>query len=200
MLEIWRDIKDYEGLYQVSNLGRVKSLERLIKKRNGFRRIPETVLTTIKTEKGYLRVGLWKNGKCKKHSVHRLVGIMFSDMVEWTESAKNRPFEELEINHKNEFDKTNNCVINLQWCTNEDNLFYGTRIDRITEKLTNHPNTSKSIIQYTLDNQFVAEYPSIAEAYRQTGILSSYICKNLKGYEKYPSAGGFKWVYKTTQT
>ena len=194
MLEIWRDIKDYEGLYQVSNLGRVRSLDHYVNGYNGLKLKKGKILKGVLNQYGYLYVSLHVNGLLKHFRIHRLVAMAFPDLVDWTEGAKGKPFDEIVVNHKNEI-KTDNRVDNLEWCTNEDNHFYGTCIDRIRESNINNPKTSKSVVQYTLDGQFVAEYPSISEASRQTGILSSYICKNLKGYDKFESAGGYIWKY-----
>lgn len=195
MTEIWRDIKDYEGLYQVSNLGRVRSLDKYVNGYNGLKLKKGKILKSVPNQYGYLYVTLHKNGLSKHFRIHRLVAMTFPDLVGWTEDAKGKPFDEIVVNHKDEI-KTNNCVDNLEWCTNEDNHFYGTCIDRIRESNINNPKTSKPILQYTLDMVFVAEYPSIAEASRQTGIRSSYICKSLKGYDKFQSAGGYIWKYK----
>ncbi len=120
MIEIWRAIVGYEGLYQVSNWGRVKSLK------YG----KERILKSGKNTSSYLIVRLWKDGKQKCFLVHRLVGMAFPDMVGWTEDAKGRPFEELTINHKKEFEKENNHVSNLEWCDRKYNNNYGTRTER----------------------------------------------------------------------
>ena len=76
-MEIWKDIPNYEGIYQVSNLGRVKSLERKSKYRNGFRLIKEKFLKLIKGKRGYLRVSLRKDGVLKIKKVHQLVAMSF---------------------------------------------------------------------------------------------------------------------------
>ena len=105
--EIWKDIKGYEGLYQVSNLGRVKSLPRKNHPKEEFRNLsPDS--------KGYLRVNLFKNNKGKTHKVHRLVAEAFIP------NPNNYP----QVNHKDE-NKANNNVDNLEWCTNKYNVNYG---------------------------------------------------------------------------
>lgn len=106
MHEEWRDIEGYEGLYQVSNLGNVKSLN------YGRSKIRKPV----HTKNGYIDMMLCKNGKCKHHLVHRLVAIAFIP------NPDNLPF----INHKDE-NKHNNRANNLEWCTREYNSNYGTR-------------------------------------------------------------------------
>ena len=105
MNEIWRDIKDYEGLYQVSNLGKIKSLKR--QGTNGG------ILKAVKTKNGYLHIELSKNKKLRTFSVHRLVTEAF------IENTENKP----QVNHK-DGDKTNNCVSNLEWCTAQYNIDY----------------------------------------------------------------------------
>lgn len=192
--EVWRDIKDYEGLYQVSNLGRVKSLERYVKFNDGrITHYKEHILKQGKGTKGYLMVVLHKNGVGKTLKVHRLVAMAFPDLVDWTEEAKGKPFEILQVNHKDEL-VTNNCVDNLEWCTNDYNTHYGTHYERISNSLTNHPKKSKPVKQYTMDMGFVAEYPSIAEASRQSGIQQNSISLCCQG--KLKSAGGYIWKYK----
>lgn len=105
MIEEWVDIIGYEGLYQVSNLGRVKSL------RNNIIRKP------VSNRKGYKQVGLWKEGEVTHPSIHRLVALHFLEVPS--------NYEEMEVNHKDE-DKTNNRADNLEWCTREYNQQYGT--------------------------------------------------------------------------
>jgi hypothetical protein len=100
-MEFWKDIKGYEGHYQVSNLGRVKSL-----KNN-----KELIMSNVKSTFGYLRVKLSKNGKIKGFPVHRLVGLNFLDLI----NGKN------EINHI-DGDKRNNFLTNLEWCNRSENI------------------------------------------------------------------------------
>ena len=112
MEEIWIDIKGYEGLYQVSNLGRVKSLERIASQgKRGQRSIGEKIKTPRPNKKGYLKVMLSKDNIQKGYFVHRLVGIAF------LENKDMKP----QINHK-DGDVTNNCVNNLEWSTQSENM------------------------------------------------------------------------------
>lgn len=115
--EIWKDILGYEGFYQVSSFGRVRSLDRY-DSRNYFRK--GRILKLSADRKGYLRVGLHSNGKEKFYSVHRLVAEAF------IHNPDNLP----EVNHIDE-DKTNNRVENLEFCDSKYNNNYGTRKDRI---------------------------------------------------------------------
>lgn len=106
-MEIWKDIKGYEGEYQVSNLGQVKSLKRGL------------IMRLHVMENGYINVSLWKEGKEKKHLVHRLVAEAFCP----------NPMYLNEINHRDE-NKRNNSWINLEFCTHRYNCNYGTAIER----------------------------------------------------------------------
>ncbi|ADI23905.1 HNH endonuclease family protein [Enterococcus phage EFRM31] len=112
MIEEWKDIKGYEGLYQVSNLGRVKSLK--------FGK--ERILKTGVDRYGYISVNLYKNNKRKLCKVHRLVAQAFIP------NHENKP----QVNHIDE-DKTNNMVSNLEWVTAKENVNHGTRNDRVSK-------------------------------------------------------------------
>ena len=128
MIEEWRTIEGYEGLYEVSNLGRVRSLDMYVKGRYGNYRLHKgKVLSPAKDKNGYLKVNLCYNGKDKIIRVHRLVAGAF------VSNPDNLP----EVNHKDE-DKTNNNVENLEWCNRKDNINYGTRTER--QKNTNIQN------------------------------------------------------------
>lgn len=108
MNEEWKDILGYEGLYQISNLGRVMSLP----KNKGWCKTPEKILNT-RIKQGYNSVALYKNGKSSEYRVHRLVGQAFIPNVE------NKPFI-----HHIDGNKLNNNVNNLMWCTNQENQLY----------------------------------------------------------------------------
>lgn len=112
LCEIWKDIKGYEGLYQVSNLGRVKSLK--VSKIKS-----ERIRKSYQQSSGYISIVLCKNGKAVNHKVHRLVASAFID------NPNNLP----EINHKDE-NKANNKVDNLEWCDSSYNKNYGTRTEK----------------------------------------------------------------------
>lgn len=178
MVEIWRDIKDYEGLYQVSNLGRVRSVDRYVNNNGGVVFLKGKIIQPSFNENGYLIVCLHKNNEGKMCRVHRLVAMAFPDLVDWTEDAKGKPFDELEVNHKDQ-NKTNNNINNLEWCTSQYNCEY---------------SKSKPILQYTKDMVFVAEYKSLHEASRETSINVGNIGAVLKGKRRY--AGGYIWKYK----
>ena len=115
--EIWRPVVGYEGLYEVSNLGRVRSVDRYY-----YRLHKGKVLSLSKNANGYLKVVLSCNGKCKTIKVHRIVAEAFLP------NPDNLP----QVNHKDE-DKTNNSVDNLEWCNAKYNLSYGTRKDKVRD-------------------------------------------------------------------
>lgn len=181
-MEIWRDIKGYEGLYQVSNEGRVKSLERKTQHRGRLITIKERFLKQSPDTKGYLMAHLYKNGIDNTLKVHRLVAEAFID------NPDNLP----QVNHKNE-DKTLNSVENLEWCDTKYNINYGTHNERVAKSLTNGI-TSKPIIQYDLDGNFIQEYPSMHEAARCLGLKQGGISMCCRGIAK--TAYGFIWKYK----
>ena len=117
MKEYWRDIDGYKGLYQVSNTGKVRSLDRPVKARGGSLRIfPGKELTLTQNVNGYLTVSLYKEGEQKTFLVHRLVASAFV--------SNDNPKVKKDINHI-DFDKTNNNSGNLEWCTKQYNIEYG---------------------------------------------------------------------------
>ena len=159
-IEEWRDIKGYEGLYQVSNLGKVKSLK------DNYGRSRIKILKLKKRKDGYMEINLHKNGTIKTFRVHQLVARAFID----------NPNNLKEINHKDE-NPSNNRVDNLEWCTRKYNNNYGTRVEKFIESRGTKVicvNTGKI-------------YRSTREASRDTGVDNSFICKCCKG--EYKSAG-----------
>lgn len=166
MDEIWKDVVGYEGLYQVSNLGRVKSL-------NYRRKGIEHVLKPAGVGAGYLGVSLSKNRKAKQIRVHRLVAIAFLD----------NPERFPEINHKDE-DKKNNCADNLEWCNRKYNMNYGS----MKVRLSSGYNCCK-VYCVELGETF----KSAAHAERKTKASNSHILKCCKKIRK--TAGGYHWRY-----
>ena len=170
-MEIWHDIEGYEGLYQISNKGRVKSLK------CGKER---TLRPGIKSS-GYLKVVLCKNGMVKQFQLHRLVANAFIPNLD------NKP----QVNHLDE-NKLNNCVDNLQWATAKENINHGTRNERAGY------SRSKPILQYSKSGYFIREWKGASEVERVLGIANSHIIACCKGNRK--SAGGFVWKYKEERT
>lgn len=155
MKEIWKDIKGYEGLYQISSLGNVKSL-------NYHRERREKLLNQELDIHGYYKITLWKNNVYKKYSIHKLVAEAFIP------NPNNCQY----INHKNEI-KTDNKIENLEWCTAKYNVNYSKR------------KLCKPILQYDLDDNFIKEWESAMEIERSLGFNNSQINKCCKGfYEK----------------
>lgn len=173
--EEWRDIQGYEGIYQVSNSGKVKSLN--------FGKTGESKERKPSHDAdGYLVITLHKNGVRKMYKVHRLVAFAFLE----------KPKDCDQINHIDE-DKENNCVNNLEWCTVEYNLRYGTRGKKVGEKL----KTALAIpVLQMKDGIVINQFISMIEASRQTGICQGSISNCCKGKSK--NAGGYQWKIKTS--
>lgn len=121
--EIWKDIEGYEGKYQVSNYGRVKSVKRTARNGRGYRIVPEKILEGVDNGHGYLQVNLSKDGKIEQPLVHRLVATAFLE----------NPMGYKEINHRDE-NKENNRAENLEWCSRVYNLTYNGRAKKVGKK------------------------------------------------------------------
>lgn len=169
MEEIWKDIKDYEGLYQVSNLGRVKSL------------YTNRILNPMKHTKGYLRVRLYKNSVASNQRIHRLVAEAFIP------NPENKP----QVNHIDE-NKTNNRVDNLEWVTNKENCNHGTRNERVSKTM------SIPIIATNIKTGELKEFYGSNECARQLGLHYQHISAVLKGVRKQTGGYTFKYKEETT--
>lgn len=181
MNEVWKDIAGYEGIYQVSNLGRVRSLDRTYYLKNGRTQSAKgRIMAFYDTKDGYKGVKLRTTKSRVSFRVHRLVAEAFIA----------NPFNYPCINHKDE-NKQNNVVENLEWCTQKYNMNFGTLHHRLSVTHKNHPILSKSIEQYSLDGRFIQSYPSAAEASRQTGIHRVNIRACCRGL--YTQSGGYIW-------
>lgn len=112
-MEIWKDIKGYEAFYQVSNIGRVRSLDRVVALGDTFKKIKGVVLKQNNHTVGYSIVSLHENSIQKSYTVHRLVANAF------IENKHNKPY----VNHI-DGDKKNNHYLNLEWCTHEENTVH----------------------------------------------------------------------------
>lgn len=169
--EIWKslDCIDYPN-YEVSNFGRVKSL-------NYNHTGKEKILKPVENRYGYLKVALFQNTKEKRYTVHRLVASAFIP------NDNNLPC----VNHKDE-NKKNNNVSNLEWVTYKENINYGTRNER-ARKANRIP-----ILQYTKEGVFIRDWDSAKQASEELGINSSNIASCCK--EKLKTCGGFIWRYK----
>lgn len=167
----------YENLYKVSTFGRIKSYK------NG-------ILNLVLHHSGYLTVNLSKNNKVKKHFVHSLVAIAFLDKTNFkympNEDVSKINLNKLQINHKNEI-KTCNKVGNLEYCTSKYNCNFGTRTQRLSNKI------NRKINQYDLNGNFIKEWDSLFKASKSLGICKSGICQCCNG--KYKTSNGFIWRY-----
>lgn len=168
--EKWLPVKGFEGAYEVSNLGNVRSL-----KRDGG-----SLMALNKSNLGYMKVVLFFNGVPSYKSVHRLVAEAFIP----------NPLGLPCVNHKDE-NTSNNNVDNLEWCTAEYNNNYGTRNDKIKKAVT--ATVGQPVYQFDLEGNFVAKYKSLADAGRAVGQHASTIRHSCRG-ERGP-VGGFLWQF-----
>lgn len=174
--EIWKDIKNYENKYQVSNSGRIKSLKK------------DIILKPSVHYKGYLEVKLYKNNSSKVFKIHRLVASAFIP------NPENKP----QVNHI-DGNKQNNCVDNLEWNTQSENQLHAFRnkLNRgsmYAKYSINNPH-SKQVAQYDMNMNLIKIWGSTMEAQRNLNINNSHIsacCLNKKNYK---TAGGYKWKY-----
>lgn len=182
--EVWKDIVGYEGLYQVSNLGRVKSLKRKVYAgRNRMRWQYERILSNNKTNgNGYIVVSLNKESKSKNKYVHRLVAEAF------LENPNNYKY----INHKDQ-NTFNNNANNLEFCTAQYNSTYRDAHIKRGLKHRNNLVNSKKVYQLDENENIIKEFPSMAEANRQLGTNHTSIYACINGRQKH--AFGYKWKY-----
>lgn len=187
MKEEWRAVPGYEGLYELSNMGRVRSLDRIVRasgvsKRRAFGR----VLNPYTNKLRYQYVALSKDGKSKTLSIHRLVANVFVP----------NPNNYSIINHKDE-NPSNNRADNLEWCTQMYNVHYGTGMERGDAK-SNHGRMA--VDKLDLNGNYICSYRSISEAAEAVGVRKQSICACLKGKHSNGrnvfTAGGYKWRYK----
>lgn len=185
-MEEWRDVKGYEGYYQVNPFGEI----RRIHKHTAYRK-----LKSVFDRYGYLYVCLSKDGISKKYKVHRIVAEAF------LENKSNLPH----VNHKDE-NKQNNHYLNLEWCDCAYNNRYGTKRERISKTKTGKSATwmigkigrycpnSKVVYQYDKNMNFIKEWECANQVERELGFASSNINTNARG--KMKTAYGFIWKYE----
>ena len=182
-MEEWRDVVGYEGEYQVSNLGNVRSMTKKVRTKNDVYATKKgKILAQTKRAKGYLCVNLSSHGKSKCVEIQRLVANAFIP----------NPHGYPCVNHKDE-NKENNNVDNLEWCTYSYNNAYGecrkkAALSRLNGKL------SKAVCQYDMEMNFICEFPSLAEVKRQLGYDAAKISLCACGKRK--TAYGYLWKYK----
>lgn len=171
MNEIWKDIKNFEGLYQISNLGNIKS----------FHKQRPYLLKPSLGNNGYYQITLYqKNHTRKKFLVHRLVAEHFLA----------NPNCYLCVNHKDE-NKLNNSVNNLEWCTYQYNNAYGTALLRSIK------TKGRKVHQYSIDGIWIASYLSIGVASKLLNVSKTSIKDCCNGKSEF--AYGYKWSYNFVQ-
>ena len=187
-LEIWRPVKGYEGYYEVSNFGRVRSIDRYVDCSDGTTHFIKGKLLNGKIERtGYIRITLTKYGIPKAFKAHRLVVWAFPEICgEWFEGAQ--------VNHKNEIISDNRAE-NLEVCTAKYNSNYGTHSQRCAEKLKNRKDTSKPVLQFDMEGNFIKEWESVNEIER-AGFNRNNVKDVLHNRKWRKSASGYKWVFK----
>jgi len=183
MVEEWKDIIGYEGMYQISNLGNIKTVERIIMRGDGKPlHIHECYRTYVLDNKGYYRTTLYN---INKHSikVHREVAKAFIP----------NPDTKAQVNHLNGI-KTDNRANNLEWCSNADNMYHA-QINGLVAQMP------KSVIQLTMSGEFVAKYNSLCDAekagFRASNI--SAICNktpNKNRINPCVSHKGYRWKFE----
>lgn len=176
-MEEWKDVIGYEGLYQVSNYGRVKHLAQVHKNRFGECTKQEHIVG-YKSSNGYMYVVLHKNNKPHTVTIHSLVAKAFIP----------NPNGYACINHKDETHDNNN-VDNLEWCDKEYNNNYGTLAERKRVIMRNHPKTSKPV--WCMENNIT--YASAREAARNLGVCPSNIINCCNG--KQHTCKGLHFMY-----
>lgn len=182
MTEIWKPIPNYEGFYEVSNTGKIRSVYRY-----------KRVLKPMISNSGYERVDLFKNKKRQQVSIHRIVAKVFC------ENPNGKPC----VNHKDE-NRLNNNAENLEWVTHQENRNYGTaearrrshtdyskEIFKINAR-RNGKKTARPVSMFTKDGQYLNSFESAAEASRQTGIYFTTITRAIR---RGINAGGYAWRY-----
>lgn len=179
-VETWRPVKGYEGIYEVSDLARVRSLDHYVEcdTKAGYhlkRFFKGKILVPKKDKNQYLFVNLSVNRKIKAARIHRLVAEAFIP------NPDNLPC----INHKDE-NKQNNLPSNLEWCTVLYNNRYGTKREKISKR------HSRRIEQLTLDGQHIAYFDSARQAGKMLGMFESSIRNVVRGKQK--SAHGYRWA------
>ena len=184
-MEIWKDIKGYEGLYQVSNIGRVRSVDRYVN-HIGCKVIRKgKILRPATDTSGYHGVILSKNNIAKRYKVSRLVASAFIP----------NPQNKEQVNHI-DGNKLNNNVVNLEWCTASENIEHAYKNGLLI--IPSGSNDKRSIRVNQIDKNtgaIIATYAGLREAERITGIRHGNIWCCCQGRYKHKTAGGYKWEY-----
>lgn len=176
-MEIWKDIKGYEGKYMISSMGRVKAL-------NYHRSGKEKIMSPELMKKGYLRARLMKDGISERIMIHRLVATHFID----------NPDDKPQVDHI-DGDKANNRVENLRWCTNQENCNNPVTITKYSNRKGYRVHHSKPVLQFSDNGMFIDIFDCSHTANKLTNIHHGVIrgcCNHAYGRK---TAGGFRWEY-----
>lgn len=181
--EIWKPIDGLDGYYEISNKGRVRSLDRILRGCYGSTQLKKgQIMKPVKMKNGYLSQGFYFNGKHRQYYIHRLVAKAFIPNLD----------NQTEINHKDE-NKENNCVENLEWCSRLYNIRYGNARKKIGD--ARRKGSIRPIIQKDLNGVILAHYRNASVAAEITGINSSSILRVCAKREKFVTAGSFIWEF-----
>ena len=178
MEEIWKDIKGYEGIYQISNFGQIKSL-------NYNHTGKEKIRQLDVSNKGYYTILLSKNGNKKKFSVHRLVAETFIPNI------KELPM----VNHIDGI-KTNNNIDNLEWCDGSKNEKHAYDNGLKTKKFGENNPMAKSVDVFDLDGNFIMTFPTVKEAAKQMKVGENTVINGCKEKTKNPKTYIFRYSEK----
>lgn len=193
-MELWKDIKGYEGMYQVSNEGRVKSLDRKVKQRGGGTQNKKgQLIVESMNHKGYKLTGITKENKNRTFATHRLVAEHFIENNN----------EKLQVNHI-DGNKTNNHVDNLEWVTASENMrhAFDTGLKSVCKEhlkmITKKANkiNQKKVDQLTKDGEYIKSFDSIMEASEHVNINYRGISDCVNGNQI--TSAGYKWRFSET--
>lgn len=174
MQEIWKDVEEFNGVYKISNLGRLKSISRTVKHPKGSCVLKEKFLSQVINKKGYIEFQITYNGKHYSRKAHRLVADAFIS----------NPLSLPQVNHING-DKTDNRVENLEWCNNSKNQRHAVRIGL---------RKTMTVLQFDLSGNLINEWKSASDAERVLGIRHNHILEACNGKRK--THKGFIWKFK----
>lgn len=182
MQEVWKDIEDYKGLYQVSNLGRIRSLDRYVRNGTSNKNIKKgKILKPCTTKDGYLQLNLIKDKKKKVSTVHRLVAKAF------IENSSNKPC----VNHI-DGDKQNNNVENLEWVTYSENTIHALKTG-LVKKTKGKNHYKRAVNQYTTDGKFIRRWDSIKSIKDEWNLRHIKVSSCCRG--KIKTSLGYVWKY-----